>query len=135
MVLALVLGGLAVLPFGFVGGCGRPEETYDTILSKRITCYNNITAALKPVVDKPTAQAARPELEKLIAEAEEQWNRQDEMKWPPPEEGARLHQQYGAGLSAALDDMKTQHYRVALATIPGLEDLLPRLHRLVNRGL
>jgi hypothetical protein len=131
----LLLCGCGIVPFAFVGGCGRPEETYDTILTKRIACYNRIGELLTTVKDEASAKAAHAELEQLIAQAEELWNRQDEMKWPDEAEGARLHQTYTKDLSEALEKMKQQYHRVVLAAIPGLNDLLPRLHPIVRRGL
>jgi hypothetical protein len=133
--LMLILVGLAAVPFGFIGGCGRPEETFDSILTKRIACYRRIGELLATIQDEATAKAARPELDNLVAEAEELWNRQDEMKWPEEQEGARLHRKYTADLKAVYDPMKRQFQRIVLAAIPGLNDLLPHLHEIVRRGL
>jgi hypothetical protein len=116
---ALGLYGFAMLDQG------SGQETYEGLVKEMLTTVEQLTTTLKTIKDRPSAEAARPELKKSAEKMLQLHKKAEEWKQPNKEQLDKLKKEYSPKLEVAVKQLN--ELAVAVKSIPGGEEAVTEL--------
>jgi cytochrome c556 len=102
---------------GALAGAGvRAQEAntpYDAVVKEMIAATDKITSILATIKDSTSAEAARPELKKAVAQFLKIRQRAERLPQPDGKERERISRTYAKKLEAAVERNRQERARVA----------------------
>ncbi len=122
---AVSLATVALVVVGGLAWAQQPRSPYEAVIQEMLAGLGQMTKALEPVTDGPTAEAARPALKEAVDRFLKVRQKAEKLPQPGKAERDRMIDGYQRKLAEAVDRLRSQVRRVQ--AIPAARDILKEL--------